>query len=125
MKYRTDGGIEYESHDPVENLMREASEPSLDGGAVARVIVRLEEMLEAAERDARFIRELRDYDREIIEAQERRVWAAEAKIDELAMFEEEVCAGCGHSRKFHQVDDGRLCECGCPEFQRATSPIPE
>lgn len=84
MKVKTKGGVEYEVPEDV-NLFAEARTPSdpFDGRALARVIQRLEYVLEEREVQLEVCHDRLQYaGREVIEL-DRRLRAAEAKIDEL------------------------------------------
>ncbi len=86
--FRTPGGVEYEELSQPENLVmgREmVSTDTLEGTPLARVIVRLEHLVEAAEDERDQWQHLHESDREILLLQKRRIDAAEAKIDELAL----------------------------------------
>lgn len=89
MRYRTQGGVEYGEEAPsAEDLVgHEAQAPQgdngLDGLALARVLVRVEALLERAEADGRFAWALERSAGELLRGQKDRIDAAEQKIDEV------------------------------------------
>lgn len=88
MEYRTAGGIEYGSADRSGDFGREAPAAQgmgLDGLALARVLGRLEGIVEGIERDRDFAWEMYGSRGNTLALQKARIDAAEAVVDALVL----------------------------------------